>query len=219
MRPPQQTNSIHDEDKLESTDQDGNDKPSATDANINTADQRIAHGFFLCLKGRTDRNVHQQLDQQFFKWRAYVDAEQDKQTKLTVLSHQIYAQTKPMQFKLFLNASFDTGNKPKWEPWLKLRYDHKLPTEAPYALDIPYTLVALRNFNEGETIGVYMGLPGTIGGVDSGKPVLLGMHFIQHTTSANVDSSKNRKANVKVVDDCIVLATQKVSEGDTLLMP
>ena len=198
----------------------------------------LDNGFDKCLKGKGDPQSQKELDGTFFiwQWQLHGIIQPDKTSKITEISTDFSnIKADHLHFLLYLNTSFGSTRTPTWQPWLALTCEVDLPDYK------ELTLTAMRDFNKGDTVGVYMDLmpskhtktsnnaqrpylPDNVSdaleGLSSGKPALLGMHFLINVAPSNITDSAsdvNCEANVKLMEDGRAVATQRIFHGETLL--
>ena len=143
-----------------------------------------------------------------------------------------------LRFSLKLNRKYGKSIAPCWIDWVYVE-------RSPLAThdDRPYGLFAERTFRSGEIIGVYMGgeidpkavkskkntsyiLDGVAdagGGIDSGRPALLGMHFLNNPYydgygGGTRQISPKVKPNVIVDSVGVVTALHYIPKGQELLL-
>lgn len=185
----------------------------------------VAPGFDACVASRTNRKEQARLVGRFFRWQkiytvgdTLTDSTDDEDS-----SH--------MHFALQLNVRYAKKADPLWIDWLIVKQSTLDMDE-----ERPYGLFADRLFHPGDTIGVYMGartnnsstkkgkhhyvmegVADAKGGVNSGQPALLGMHFINdpnyYVTSDNIEAMNMASYNAQVSSDGVVTARHAIPRG------
>ena len=199
----------------------------------------IAAGLVQCVKGRTDQKMQKKLCGTFFRWQPdgldrmvpnvglFSDARR-------MMVNNGRPPTGVKKFTCYLNRNYGRPGmslkQATWIPWVAVLPSPGKDFGSPGQ---DFGLFAARDFRRHDFIGVYMGrscskeenasthlenpyvLKGVAnagGGVDSGHPALLGMHFMNHAAS----DDKRNNAFV-VADTGAVVARKYIVTGTEIL--
>jgi len=200
------------------------------DGKSDPSNDGIAAGFAQCVKGKTNRRIQERLCGAFFRWLPNgIDRTARNVGLCSDASKMMENGQLPTGVKKFtchLNRSYGQSKQDTWQatwiPWVAV-----LPLHGR-----GYGVFASREFRANDVVGVYMGLPcskkdnmsshlenpyvlrgvaNAGGGVDSGFPALLGMHFMNHA------ASDDSRCNVFVVGETgAVIASKCIRIGTEL---
>jgi hypothetical protein len=201
-----------------------------------TRRNNVDAGFDDCVKARVNPKEQHKLYGNFFMWEKVYPMPNGIASVPALSDSGDDVDFSRLLFRLKINQRYGLSAKKSWLPWVCIKRSDMAAGD-----QRPYGLFADRYFRKGDVVGVYMGEPveagqqksrslycmagvaDAKGGMNSGRPALLGMHFINDPAF----QSGKRKAtipkrklvpNVVCNTDGVLTASHNIDPGREILL-